>query len=232
MRSKLSTIVVVALLAGLPLAAAAGPHEAVEAYRAGDYAGVLRECEAAAKAGDAICQDLLGLLYSEGKGVKADQVVAVRWFRLSADQGNPIAAYNLALAYQTGQGVAKDSNQAKKWYAAAAEKGLALANNDTKIVPGHGALGTKADLVRNSFGSRSQVLARFAGAQERVADWVAQRGGQTVGGSAQFTIEHPTEIGALLEASEKAGFELLDVSLRKPNLESVFLRLTGRELRD
>jgi ABC-2 type transport system ATP-binding protein len=94
------------------------------------------------------------------------------------------------------------------------------------------ALGTSADLVRNAFGSRSQVLARFAGAQERVADWVARRGGQTVGGSAQFTIEHPAEIGGLLEASEKAGFELLDVSLRKPNLESVFLRLTGRELRD
>jgi ABC-2 type transport system ATP-binding protein len=94
------------------------------------------------------------------------------------------------------------------------------------------ALGTSGDLVRNVFGSRSQVLARFAGAQERVADWVAQRGGQTMGGSAQFTIEHPAEIGGLLEASEKAGFELLDVSLRKPNLESVFLRLTGRELRD
>jgi linearmycin/streptolysin S transport system ATP-binding protein len=94
------------------------------------------------------------------------------------------------------------------------------------------ALGTSADLVRNAFGSRSQVLARFAGAQERIADWVAQRGGQAVGGSARFTIEHPAEIGGLLEASEKAGFELLDVSLRKPNLESVFLRLTGRELRD
>src|SRR5450631_2503261 len=94
------------------------------------------------------------------------------------------------------------------------------------------ALGARADLVRNAFGSRSQVLARFAGAQDRIADWVAQRGGQTVDGSAQFTIEHPTEIGGLLEACEKAGFELLDVSLRKPNLESVFLRLTGRELRD
>jgi ABC-2 type transport system ATP-binding protein len=94
------------------------------------------------------------------------------------------------------------------------------------------ALGTSADLVQNAFGSRSQVLARFAGAQDRVADWVAQRGGQAVDGSAQFTIEHPTEIGGLLEASEKAGLELLDVSLRKPNLESVFLRLTGRELRD
>jgi ABC-2 type transport system ATP-binding protein len=94
------------------------------------------------------------------------------------------------------------------------------------------ALGTRADLVRSAFGSRSQVLARFAGAQDRVADWVAQRGGQAVDGSAQFTIEHPTEISGLLEASEKAGLELLDVSLRKPNLESVFLLLTGRELRD
>ena len=94
------------------------------------------------------------------------------------------------------------------------------------------ALGTRADLVRNAFGSRSQVLARFAGTQDRIAEWAAQRGGHTVDGSAQFMIEHPTEIAGLLEASEKAGFELLDVSLRKPNLESVFLRLTGRELRD
>jgi ABC-2 type transport system ATP-binding protein len=94
------------------------------------------------------------------------------------------------------------------------------------------ALGTSSDLVRSAFGSRSEVLARFAGAQERVADWVAQRGGQMVGDSALFTLEHPTEIGGLLEASENAGFELLDVALRKPNLESVFLRLTGRELRD
>jgi ABC-2 type transport system ATP-binding protein len=35
-----------------------------------------------------------------------------------------------------------------------------------------------------------------------------------------------------LAASSAAGFELVDVSLRRPNLESVFLHLTGRELRD
>ena len=94
------------------------------------------------------------------------------------------------------------------------------------------ALGTHADLVRSAFGSRSQVLARFAGAEERVAAWVTQHGGHAVDGAAQFTIEHPAEIGALLEASAKAGLELVDVSIRKPNLESVFLHLTGRELRE
>lgn len=94
------------------------------------------------------------------------------------------------------------------------------------------ALGTHADLVRATFGSRSQVLARFAGADERIVAWVSQRGGHAADGTAQFTIEHPAEVGALLEASAKAGLELIDVSIRKPNLESVFLHLTGRELRD
>ena len=94
------------------------------------------------------------------------------------------------------------------------------------------ALGTNAELVQNAFGSRSQVLARFAAVDDRVAAWVVQHGGQSVDGAAQFTIEHPTEIAGLLEDSAKAGLELLDVSLRKPNLESVFLHLTGRELRD
>jgi ABC-2 type transport system ATP-binding protein len=106
---------------------------------------------------------------------------------------------------------------------------------DRVAIVDHGriiALGTNAELVRNAFGSRSQVLARFAGAGDRVALWVAQHGGTWIDGTAQFTIEHPTEITALLEASAKAGLELLDVTLRKPNLESVFLHLTGRELRD
>jgi ABC-2 type transport system ATP-binding protein len=94
------------------------------------------------------------------------------------------------------------------------------------------ANGAHAELVRNAFGSRSQVLARFAGSPDGVAEWVSQHGGHTVNGSAEFSIEHPTEIGGLLDASAKAGFELLDVTLRKPNLESVFLHLTGRELRD
>ena len=86
--------------------------------------------------------------------------------------------------------------------------------------------------MRTTFGSRCQVLARFAGADDRVAGWVLQRGGHAVDGTAQFTVERPAEVGALLEDAAKAGLELTDVSIRKPNLESVFLHLTGRELRD
>ena len=94
------------------------------------------------------------------------------------------------------------------------------------------ALGTKDVLVRSAFASRSEVLARFANVDDSVAAWVKQRGGLYENGMAQFTIDHATEIAGLLDAAAKAGHELVDISLRKPNLESVFLHLTGRELRD
>ena len=94
------------------------------------------------------------------------------------------------------------------------------------------ALGTRDELVRNAFASRSEVLARFTNADAAVAAWVKERGGILENGIARFTIVHATEIAELLDAAAKAGHELADISLRKPNLESVFLQLTGRELRD
>jgi len=94
------------------------------------------------------------------------------------------------------------------------------------------AMGSNEELVRRTFGSRSEVLARFQGAPESSAEWVERRGGRRVGDAAQFTIEHPAEIAGLLDDSARAGLELVDVSVRRPTLESVFLQLTGRELRE
>jgi ABC-2 type transport system ATP-binding protein len=98
------------------------------------------------------------------------------------------------------------------------------------------AAGTKEALVHDAFGTRSQVLARFAGSPDaigaQVAAWAARHGGRMKGETAEFTIEQATEIAPLLDDAARAGLELDDVSLRRPNLESVFLHLTGRELRD
>jgi ABC-2 type transport system ATP-binding protein len=94
------------------------------------------------------------------------------------------------------------------------------------------AEGTKDELVASSFGTRSQVLARFAGSAEAIAAWAAQNGGRVTDATVELTIEQAAEITRLLEDARQAGLELVDVSLRKPNLESVFLHLTGRELRD
>ncbi len=94
------------------------------------------------------------------------------------------------------------------------------------------ALDTKEALVHAAFASRSQVLARLEGPEALVNAWVTEHGGRLVEGTAQFTIEHPNEIAGLLDGATVAGLELVDLSLRRPNLESVFLHLTGRELRD
>ncbi len=99
----------------------------------------------------------------------------------------------------------------------------------------HGSIiaeGTHSALVRNAFGYSSQVIARFIGPHEQIAAWVQSRGGRITDGLAQFTVERPTEIAGLLDQATRNGFEPEDVSLRRPNLESVFLHLTGRELRD
>ena len=94
------------------------------------------------------------------------------------------------------------------------------------------ALDTKEALVRASFAERSQVTARFAGPSEAVSAWVASRGGRMNEATAEFSVARPTEIASLLESASAAGLDIVDVSLRRPNLESVFLHLTGRELRD
>jgi ABC-2 type transport system ATP-binding protein len=94
------------------------------------------------------------------------------------------------------------------------------------------ASGTKDELVRAAFGTRSQVLARFAGPTEAIAAWAGRHGGRVTDATAEFTIEKAAEIAPILDDASKAGVALVDVWLRRPNLESVFLHLTGRELRD
>jgi len=118
----LSAIVFILLASGSGVAAA--PPEAFDAFKHNDYATVLRVCEAPAKAGDSVCQDMLGVLYSEGEGVARDQATAFHWFQLAAAQGNPTAEYNLAIAYMRGEGVPKNPVEAEKWYTQAAEAGL------------------------------------------------------------------------------------------------------------
>jgi ABC-2 type transport system ATP-binding protein len=93
------------------------------------------------------------------------------------------------------------------------------------------AQGAKEDLVDQSFGRRSDVLMRFAADVDNVAAWAGAHGGALDNGVAHFAVAQPTEIAGLLDAAARDGLEVIDVVLRRPNLESVFLHLTGRELR-
>jgi ABC-2 type transport system ATP-binding protein len=92
------------------------------------------------------------------------------------------------------------------------------------------AVGAMDELITRSFGRRYDVLIYIASGQGE--DWARAHDGAFKDGVAQFSVERPTDVGALLDAAEQAGLNVVDVSLRRPNLESVFLHLTGRELRE
>ena len=92
------------------------------------------------------------------------------------------------------------------------------------------AEGAKDDLITQSFGQRYNVHIRFAASGGET--WATAHGGALKDGAAQFTVDRPTEIASLLGSADQAGLEVVDVTLRRPNLESVFLHLTGRELRE
>jgi ABC-2 type transport system ATP-binding protein len=105
---------------------------------------------------------------------------------------------------------------------------------DSIAIIDHGriiAQGTKEELVAKSFGGRSDVLMHFASSAPDIAAWASARGGDVNEGVAHFAIEQPTAIASLLDAAAHDGMEVIDVILRRPNLESVFLQLTGRDLR-
>ena len=85
-----------------------------------------------AEKGDAKAQNILGLMYSLGKGVAQDKVEAAKWFRKAADQGDAYAQYSLGQMYWNGQGVPRDDLVALQWTQNAAEQGHAEARTFLK----------------------------------------------------------------------------------------------------
>jgi ABC-2 type transport system ATP-binding protein len=94
------------------------------------------------------------------------------------------------------------------------------------------AIGTRDELVHKSFGGRSDVLMRINDVDKKAAAWAESRQGTFDGEVAHFSISQPTEIASLLDGATSGGLDVIDVVLRRPNLESVFLQLTGRDLRE
>lgn len=93
------------------------------------------------------------------------------------------------------------------------------------------AEGTKETLVAQAFGARSSVTMHVGAGRVDVERWAAARGCTAQDAAVHCSVEKPAEIAELLEAANRDGLEVLDVMMQRPNLESVFLHLTGKELR-
>lgn len=102
--------------------------EATVAYEHGDYATAMQVFVTLARLGDAEAQMTLGMVYAEGgESVPKDNVEAVKWWRMAANQGNPAGQRILGFLYEAGFGVKRNDAEAARWYRKAAEQGDAEA---------------------------------------------------------------------------------------------------------
>jgi ABC-2 type transport system ATP-binding protein len=95
-------------------------------------------------------------------------------------------------------------------------------------------MGTVGELVGRHFSQRTVRFESHVGLTDtdlgglRGVSRVSHEGTEVV----LLTADVPRTIGGLLELADSRGIEGLDVAVRRPTLEDVFLELTGRALRD
>jgi TPR repeat protein len=73
-----------------------------------------------------VAQDLLGILYGEGKGVAQSWAEAAKWHRRAADKGPALAQHDLGDLYDQGNGVAEEKAEAFNWFLKAARQDDAI----------------------------------------------------------------------------------------------------------
>jgi hypothetical protein len=106
-----------------PWAALADFDSGCAAFDRGDFQTARKEWEPLAADGHAQAQFRLGCLYTFGHGVPEDHALALRLFRLAAEQGDADAQNNLGGMYAEGLGVDADPVEAYMWFELAANAG-------------------------------------------------------------------------------------------------------------
>jgi ABC-2 type transport system ATP-binding protein len=101
------------------------------------------------------------------------------------------------------------------------------------VIIDHGqiiAAGTLEELVARTVGNHRRVAIRLDRAPERPIDGF---NGGTEGPLLRAQVDDVgAELPALIQRAEAAGFAIEDIEVRSPSLQSVFIHLTGRELRE
>jgi len=98
------------------------------------------------------------------------------------------------------------------------------------------ALDTPENLKR-SIGIDTSVTVTASGDLDALADVLERE----IGGATAIVMDHTVRLGvkgaegvlpAVVQAAERAGFNVTDLSITEPTLETVFINLTGKELRE
>lgn len=88
-----------------------------------DYAGAVTKFRAAAKNGNPLAMNSLGVMYDQGLGVDQDYAESRIWYQVAIDNGSQDAFYNLGVLYAEGNGGEVDKEYAKELLGKACELG-------------------------------------------------------------------------------------------------------------
>lgn len=116
---------------------------AVAAYEAGRFKAARHDFKALADQGSAIAETMLGTMYAEGRGVKADPATAAAYFYRAANRGYAPAQLALANAYAEGRGTYRDLPGAYMWARLAQVRGHGATADTGRAAAG--VLGKKID---------------------------------------------------------------------------------------
>jgi hypothetical protein len=105
------------------LPASAIYNQAGQRFQAGDHAGGAAILDKAAKAGNAMAQLRLAMLYGQGDGVPRNIKTAIYWYTQAAQAGEPGSQAELATYYEEGDVIPEDWSMAMRLYQASAMQG-------------------------------------------------------------------------------------------------------------
>ena len=169
--AAISLCVVLTLIFGGFLPAAAGMDEGISAYRSRDFAAAFREFETLAKTGNVAAQYNVAQMYRHAQGVPQNYPAAMEWYEKAAEAGLSSAQNNLARMHMDGSGVVVDYETAVRWWNRAARQDHVGAqfNLGEAYLKG---LGVAADPVEALFWYSLAMVHGYVGAQparERIA---------------------------------------------------------------
>jgi TPR repeat protein len=130
---------------------------------------LVAELYAAAKAGHAPSQNLLGALHDHGRGFPKNAADAAYWYGQAAAQGLAVAKFNLGSLYRAGApGLARDDVAAFGWFNGAAQQGHAEAQYQLALMLEDG-IGTPRDAAAAVGWYQRAAQAGYAPAQHNLA---------------------------------------------------------------
>ena len=117
MIKKLFFVSVITFLVFLPPIVYADIEKARDLMESNNFREAMKELLPAARSGNADAEELIGVMYAMGLGVKRDDVRAFEWYLRSAMKGHPGAQSGVGWYYEVGRGMpSPDLIRAYMWY--------------------------------------------------------------------------------------------------------------------